>query len=308
MIKTKKNKKRQDLIFITLMLIIPIAHFLLFWVYVNYRSIGIAFKDPLMDEFSMINFERFFSAWKRDFAEDGTLKVAVANTLISTLITVAVNIPLVVFTSFILFKKFFGHMFYRIVFYLPGIIGGVVLVTMTTYLLDATGPIVSLGKAIGVNWSFDVLQSGLLGNPDSARPTFFITSVSISGATVLLITGALNRIPQDLFDSGKLDGIGIFREFYYMALPLVWSTVGIMWIMAFAGGWGEYNRTLLLTGGAHKTTTFGFFMVSHTLSATTGNESFNYPAAVGLLLTFVVAPVTLLLRWLSNKLVEPVEF
>lgn len=121
--------------------------------------------------------------------------------------------------------------------------------------------------------------------------------------------GALNRIPQDLFDSGKLDGIGLFREFFYLALPLSWSTVGIMWVMSFAGGWAAYNDVMLLTGGSYNTTNLGYFLVSHTLSATSGSgENFNYPAAIGLLMTGVIAPLTLVLRWLAEKLVSPVDF
>ena len=199
-------------------------------------------------------------------------------------------------------------MFYRIVFYLPGIIGNVIIVTMQTYILDATGPIVSLGKALGINWSFNVLQSGLLGNAGSARATFFITSIGISGGTVLMLTGALSRIPRDLFDSAKLDGVGIFREFYYIALPLIWSTVGIMWIMSFVGGWSAYDRVLLLTNGSYNTTSFGFYMMNSTLGAVDGNGNFNYPAAMGLLLTGIMAPIAVLLRWLSRKAIQPVEF
>lgn len=303
------NKKTKDRIFIVLMLAIPVTHFLVFWLYLNFSSIAIAFQDEYTTEFSLANFDRFFKSWKRDFSNDGPLKYALINTLIEITIGNFVNMPLVIFASFILFKKFYGHTYFRVVFYIPAIVGAVIITMMQTYVLDATGPIVQIGKALSVDWNFEILQSGLLGNYVSARPTYFITRVGISGATVLLITGALNRIPQDLFDSGKLDGIGLFREFFYLALPLSWSTVGIMWVMSFAGGWAAYNDVMLLTGGSYNTTNLGYFLVSHTLSATSGSgENFNYPAAIGLLMTGVIAPLTLVLRCLAEKLVSPVDF
>ena len=81
-----------------------------------------------------------------------------------------------------------------------------------------------------------------------------------------------------------------------------------MWLMTFASVWGNYNRVLLLTDGAHRTKNFAYYLFASSLSATQGEESYNYPAAIGLLLTAVVVPITLFLRWLSNKFVPEVEF
>lgn len=47
--------------------------------------------------------------------------------------------PLVIFASFILFKKFYGHTYFRVVFYIPAIVGAVIITMMQTYVLDATG-------------------------------------------------------------------------------------------------------------------------------------------------------------------------
>lgn len=290
------------------MLAVPTIHFIVFWCIANFGSFRLAFIDQYTEEFSFDNFTRFFRQFKKDMAYDGPLKYAVVNTIISMCISNFINMPLVIFASYVLFKKFYGHTFFRVVFYLPALVGTLIMAMMQAYCLDATGPIVQIGKALGIKWNFEILQSGLLGNPISTRPTFFIIKLGISGATILLITGALNRIPRDVFDCGKLEGIGVFREFYNIALPLIWSTVGIMWVMSFSSGWGEYASSMLFTQGVYNTSTLGYYLMSHTLSATNGTENFNYPAAMGLLLTAFVAPLTILLRWLSEKLVDPVEF
>ena len=81
-----------------------------------------------------------------------------------------------------------------------------------------------------------------------------------------------------------------------------------MWLMTFASVWGSYDRVMLLTDGGYKTNNFAYYLFAASLNATKGQESYNYPAAIGLLLTAIVLPLTLLLRWLSNKLVPEVEF
>ena len=302
------KEKTKDRIFIILMLAVPIIHFLVFWLYIKGSSILIAFQNEYTGEFSLEHFERFFRQFALDMERGGTLNNSISNTLLTAAIGMFISMPLNIFVSFVLYKKFYGHNFFRVVFYLPGIFGTVICTMMTKYILDTTGPIVMLGRELGINWPPDVIMSGLLNNNVTGRWTYFITMVSIGGGTILLLTGALQKIPKDLFDVGKIEGMGMFREFRYVAVPCSWSTIGIMWVMSFASVWGEYSRSYLLTGGAYGTSTLGYYLFARTLASTTGGESYNYPAAIGLLLSGIVIPLTLLLRWGSSKLVTDVEF
>ena len=304
------TKKTKDRIFICCMLLLPIGHFLLFWCRINLGSILLAFEDMNTGKWGFSNFQRFFRNFAADWNSGSGLRIAVENTLISATLRMFVNTPIIVFTSYILFKRFWGHMIYRIGFYIPGIVGVVISVTMRTYILDATGPIVKLGTLLGIQWPYEVLQRGLIGNIITARPTYFIqgTLAGISGSTILLLTGIFQRIPRDLFDSMKIDGVGMMREFVCLIVPCSWSTIGIQWIMTFASVWGDASGVMMLTGGAYNTNNIGYYMFATQLSAVEGRGSFNYPAAMGLILTLFVAPLTLLLRFIANKAVEQVEF
>lgn len=307
--KKTLSQKRKDYIFVAFLLLPAIAHFLLFWVYVNFDSLTLAFQNEATGDWGLSNFERFFNQVQRDWAADSTIKTAIENTFYTAFISMFVSQPLLIFVSYVLFKKYFGHMFFRVVFYIPAIVGTVITAIMLKYVLGATGPIVEFGKVLGVSFNNEILQSGFLDNNVTAQSTFHITSMFlISGASILLLTGAFQRIPKDLFDVGKLEGCGMFSEFIHLVVPCAWSTIGVMWLMTFASVWGNYSRVMLLTGGSYKTNNFAYYMFASSLNATKGTESYNYPAAIGLLLTLVVAPITLFLRWLSRKLVPDVEF
>ena len=111
------KKKTKDRIFIIEMLALPVLHFLVFWLFVNISSISLAFQDEWTGVFTFRHFERFFSDWKTDFSINGPLKIAVINTFIEVLIGNLITTPLNIFITFALFKKFYGHSFYRILFY-----------------------------------------------------------------------------------------------------------------------------------------------------------------------------------------------
>ena len=305
----KLKQKTSDNIFVACLLVVPIGYFLVFWLYVNIDSILLAFQNDMTGEWGFSNFERFFTQFSRDWENDATIKFAIENTFITAFLSMFICEPLVVFTAYVLYKKYFGHMFFRVIFYIPGIIGTVVVTIMLKHILSATGPVVIWGSKLGINWGNGVLQSGLLNNDSTARATFHITAVlAMSGQSILLLTGAYQKIPTDLFDVGKLEGTGMLGEFVNLILPCSWSTIGIMWLMTFASVWGNYNRVMLLTDGGYRTNNFAYYLFASSLNATQGEESYNYPAAIGLLLTVVVVPITLFLRWLSSKLVPDVEF
>lgn len=308
----KLTKKAKDNWFVFTLLVFPIIQWLVFWLYLNFSSILMAFQDPITEEFTFYNFELFFKAWREGWANDKGLKTAFVNTLLEMGIGNFYRMPLDIFFSYVLFKKFYGHSIFRAIFYLPVIFGEIAVTIMQSYILDATGPVVVICNFIGINLPFEVLQTGFYGNFLTARPTFFLTRLfAISGGTVLLLTSSLNRVPTDLFDSGKIDGCGFFREFFNIAFPLIWSTVGITWVMAFVGGWLAYNRVMLLTGGMYDTGNLGYYLMSNTLSAIGSNGvtgSYNYPAAVGLIFTCFLCPLAIILRKWAYKWITPVEY
>ena len=307
------TKKKSDYLFVFFMLLFPCLHFLLFWVYINFESIMLAFEHPVTGELGFTNFERFFVQFQTDLELGEGIITCLENTFITAFLQMFVNMPMLVIVTYLLYKQFFGHMAMRVIFYIPTIVGTAVAMILGRQFVGSNGPLIIIGKAIGIPWSDEVLQSGLYNNWETARIAFHVTSVlGVSGSSVLLLTGAFLKIPKDLFDVGKIEGLGMFREFIMLCVPCAWSTIGIMWVMTFGNMWGSYERVMMLTGGAYGTNNFAYYLFGAQLSAISSNgageATYNYPAAIGLMLTAIVAPATLLLRKLANKIVPPVEF
>lgn len=66
------------------------------------------------------------------------------------------------------------------------------------------------------------------------------------GFSVYLLKAYFEDMPQDLFDAAALDGCGVFRTLWYIALPLARPALAAATIFSFAGNWDEFTLALTL--------------------------------------------------------------
>ncbi len=303
------TRKRKNLLFVCGLLVIPITQFIVFWVYVNFDSILLGFQSPSDSSFTWANFERFV----REFKTQPYLKESIVNTLIYFVVCNGINLPIIVLFSYLLFKKCYGHSVFRVIFFLPSIISVVVMCMLFRYLVGVTpngpGPIISLLQALHIPLSEEVLNNGLFGSEKTAYATIMVEVLwSGIGINLVLISGALARVPADIFEAGKIDGCGMCTEFFRIVCPLVWPTITTVFILGMAGMFNMYMPVMLMTEGEFGTSTIGWYITRYTMSATNGTDNFNYPAAVGLVFTVIGTPLVLIVKALLDKVSDAVEY
>ena len=67
---------------------------------------------------------------------------------------------------------------------------------------------------------------------------------------VYLLRGFFEEIPQELFDAVAIDGGGIFRSFWSIALPLARPALAAVIIFSFAASWEEFTWAITSTNDA----------------------------------------------------------
>jgi multiple sugar transport system permease protein len=67
---------------------------------------------------------------------------------------------------------------------------------------------------------------------------------------VYLLRGFFEEIPQELFDAAAIDGCGIFRTFWSIALPLARPALAAVTIFSFAANWEEFTWAITSTNDA----------------------------------------------------------
>ena len=304
--------EKRDFLFVYLLIALPVIQFAVFWFYVNCNSFALAFEDPL-GNFTLDNFKDVFNAFSGTDKYGWNLIELLKRSL--TLWTVAnvIAFPIGIATTYVLFRKVCGHYVFRVCYMLPSIVGSVVWVATVKQLAEYNGPIIEFLTSMGVKLNPSVLKNGLFAHASTAFPTLLWLSflMGICGGNVVL-TGAYSRIPTELYEVGKLDGVGFWTEFFKVAIPCVWPTISTIVTFSLCTIFIADGNVFLYSNstGKPEMATMGYyiqFLVYRISLAGQTNPPYGYPAAIGMLVTVITVPIVLIGKWLLEKVTEPVE-
>lgn len=296
--------------FIILMLAVPVLWFIVFYVMININSIIMAFRviDGIGSDgrleyvWGLGNFKTFFEEFRINLPSG--IQVALKNTMKYFCLNFFLIVPATFFVAYFMYKKIAGYKFFRVLFYSPSIISATAMVIMYKNIIGGYGPLYELMEVFGVR------LPALLTDSATATPTILVYCVWVGfGVNIVLYQGAMGRIPEDVIEAGKLDGVGWVREMFQIVTPMIWPTLSTTIILALSKVFTASGPILLFNeaGSAlsFKMDTISYFIFRQTYDATT---SLNYPAAISVFFTVVSLPFVLLVRWLFGKIDPEVSY
>ncbi len=293
------SRKTKTTIFIWVMLIIPISNFIIFWLGVNFKSILMAFQRE--DAFGNViwtlkHFENFFA----EFGKTGSsIPIALRNTGIYFATSTFITFPISLILCYFLYKRVVGYKIFRFVFYLPSIISAVVLANVFKQIIASDGIVGTLMQMAGKT------PIKYLTESEYALGTIVFYNITMSfGGNLILLSGAMSHISEDVVEAAKLDGVGMFREMMQIVIPLIWPTLTTLIIFQVVGIFSASGPILIFTDGDYNTSSLAFWIFKQTKEVG-GNK--YYAAAVGFIMTVVATPLAMLTRWGLNKTLETVE-
>ena len=301
LIKNKRFDKK--LLFYIGLLVLPLLQFSIFYVYVNFNSIMLSFKQYDVTEFTyhFVGFGNFETVFENIFE---TEKVAFAirfrNSFFNYLMTLFVGTVGSIFFSYYIYKKQFLSNAFKIILFLPRIIPGVALFSIFRYFIDAGG----------VNFVNNVLHlehleiTTFLRDPRFNYATILSFSLFVGfGTQVLMYLGAMNKINPSITEAAELDGITFFRELWFITLPNIFSTIATFLVVGltsfFTADMGVY--TLFEGNAANGIQTIGYYLHRMTVNSSANEAQWGYLSAFGLCCTFIIAPLTFLLKQFLDK-------
>lgn len=294
--KAFRGARRGQTVFIVAMLAVPVGSWLVFWLYANFDMILMAFQTPDGD-WTLRNFVSF---WNDLTAPGSEIGISVRNTFLYFGLNVLVILPMGTLIAYFIYKKIRGYRIFRVAIFLPAILPSVVLVTSFKEVIKPWGPLASLGIKIP--------ETGLLSDPHTATVTvlFFCLWTGFS-SIMLLMSGAMARIPEEVLEAARLDGCGLVREFFSFVVPLIMPVLSMQVLFCLTGLFSASGPILLMTGGAYETSTLSYWIFINTYRGTAASGAYNVVSATGLVFTVLALPLILLVKFLSEK-IEAVEY
>lgn len=310
--KQKKRlltRKQSRAIFIFLMLLWPVTHFVISWG-INLSMIPMAFRtygDSIAGEFVgwdrlLSNFEGIINLYKGEHKVYSEW-IALRNTLSLYALVLFVNIPLSLTFAYLIYSKVPGWRMWQTLLYLPMIISAIVLVLVfRSFLLG--GPFNTILNFL--NLGDKIPYEGWLG-PDTAWISIIIFSIwtGISSYLVYYLA-AMRRIPDEFIEAARMDGATEYQIFFKIVFPLMLPSFANLTLLNVAEliGW-SMPAFLMMDSmeGINGTGTIGLSLLNWSNS-----RIFGTAAAYGILVSAVFAPILMTVRKIVNKVTDTIQF
>lgn len=293
--KQRRNRK----IFYWAILALPVLQFVIFYIGVNFNSILLSLQEIrvnvsgggyIYEWVGLNNFKESLHALFNEYELTQSFK----NSLIAYVFGFIFGTGASLFFSFYIYKKRLLSGTFKVILFLPQIISSVAMVIVFKYFVENAYPSI-------VNALFGVEVEGLLADQHTAFGTILFYSIWASfGGGILMYLGAMNTISDSVVEAAQIDGITPFKEFFFITLPLIYPTFVTLFVAGLTGIFtNQMNLYTFYADGASKS----FYLYGYYLFVNTSLGLQQYPrmASMGILFTFVVAPITFVARKLLTK-------
>ena len=101
------------------------------------------------------------------------------------------------------------------------------------------------------NWGLTNSPVHFLTDKTIAKVTIIVVNIWVGiPYTMLMVSGILMNIPEDLYESARIDGAGPVKAYFKITLPYVIHVTTPYLITSFIGNLNNFGVIYLLTGGA----------------------------------------------------------
>lgn len=186
----------------------------------------------------------------------------------------------------LLTKSLRGTNFFRTVFFMPNLIGGIVLGYIWQMILNG------ILAAWGVTLTYRP-EYGFWG-------LVILTNWQLIGYMMVIYIAGLSNIPGDLIDAAKVDGANRRQQLRHVTIPMVMSAITICTFLTLTNSFKMFDQNLALTAGAPgRSTSMLALDIYNTFYGRTGFEGVGQAKAV--IFFLVVGLIALLQLYFTRR-------
>ena len=228
--------------------------------------------------------------YKRAFEESQGFLGSFQFTLLVVIVAI-VSVNIFAFAiARMLTQKLRGTNFFRSVFFMPNLIGGIVLGYTWQSMINAV--LANYGTTIISKWEYGYIGLILLINWQQV------------GYMMIIYIAGLQSVPPELVEAAEIDGASRWQTLRHVTIPVIMPTITICVFLTLSSTFKLYDQNLALTNGAPQSQTEMVALnIVNTMFSRIGQEGVGQAKAV-IFVIIVVALAVIQLRATRSKEVE----
>lgn len=176
---------------------------------------------------------------------DYAFRYSFIRTFLFTFLSVIAINAVALFLAFLVTRDLRLRNFYRAGFFVPNLIGGLILGYIWQFIFKSILP--EIGAGVGWTWLEETLFL--------ADPTFALFAVVIAftwqyaGYIMMIYVAAILNIPQELIEASDIDGAKAFQKLKSIVMPLIAQAFTITTFMTLVASFKQFDIIRALTNG-----------------------------------------------------------
>lgn len=290
-----RNKQKNIEVFQNFLFVLPaLAFFFVFSAYPLYKTFQLSlFKwDGISPATTFMGFDNYISAFN-----DTIWWKSIYNGFYFAIMALIFMNPLALLLAVAVYSEVKGSKIYKVIFYIPPIMSGIVVGYMWKWIYDPYNGILNSFLSI-IN--LESLNKAWLSDLKTALPAISIASIWQGfGGSFILFWAGLQDIPQEIYEAADVDGATSWQKLTKITLPLLKKTYTVITILTILGAMQILGLIIAMTnGGPGFETTVPSLRIY--VEAFT-NFKFGYASALSVILGIMMLTISLIKIWMDRE-------
>jgi ABC-type sugar transport system permease subunit len=224
------------------------------------------------------------------FLDNPTFWVSMKNAFYVTFLALTVQNLLALFLALLCDRDIKGGNIYRVIFYLPPVLSGIVVGLIWNWIYD--------GNYGLLNHFFAFIGLGDLSRAWLSDPKTALISVSVIhmwrgfGWGFVILLAGLQSIPRELYEAARVDGANSWVVFKNVTVPLMIPVFVLVSILTILGTMQIFDIIIATTGGGP-----GYHTevpITRIVAMMIGSSQFGYACAMGVVFGLILLAISMI--------------
>jgi ABC-type sugar transport system permease subunit len=233
----------------------------------------------------------------RDLAEDPLFLLACKNTVLYTLGSVFIQLPLALGLALLLNRPDIrARAWFRLIIFSPALVGAAFSSMMFAVILEKRTGLMNLllNRLVGLDVNFPWLERHIL-------PALIIASLwQWTGFNMVYFLAALQNVRQDLLEAARLDGAGPIRRFWLVIMPAIRPVAGFVVLLSIIGSMQLFELPYIMLSSSGGPENRGLTIVMYLFQMGFESGNLGYASAIGWVLAVVLIGLAVVQRKVSG--------